>query len=165
MAIKEANSVVSIDYDLTEVGSSYIIDSSKGRMPLEFITGKGQLIPGLETQLVGMSAGDSAEIIVPAKDAYGEYKQEGLQKLPREQFQGIDLSEGMSLYGQGADGHQVEVKVVSFDDNEVTIDYNHPLAGKDLKFNVTIMSERDATYEEEATGVVGGYANCSISGW
>ncbi len=164
MAIKEANSVVSIDYELKEVGSSEVIDSSKGRMPLEFITGKGQLIPGLEAQLVGMSAGDSAKIVVPAKDAYGEYTQEGLQKLPREQFKGINLTEGMTLYGQGADGHQAEVKVVAFDDNEVTIDYNHPLAGKDLEFDVTVVSERDATYEEEATGVVGGYANCSISG-
>ena len=164
MAIKEANSVVSIDYELREVGSSEIIDSSKGRMPLEFITGMGQLIPGLEAQLVGMSAGDSAEIVVPAKDAYGEYTQEGIQTLPRENFKGINLTEGMTLYGQGENGQQVEVKVVSFDDNEVTIDYNHPLASKDLQFNVTVMSERDATYEEQATGVVGGYANCSISG-
>lgn len=164
MAIKEKNSVVSIDYELTEVGSSEVIDSSKGRGPLEFITGMQQLIPGLEAQLVGMNAGDSAEITVPAKDAYGEYTQEGIQKLPRAQFEGIELKEGMKLYGQGADGHQAEVKVLAFDDNEVTIDYNHPLAGKDLQFAVTVVSERDATYEEESTGVVGGYASCNISG-
>ena len=165
MAIKEANSVVSIEYELTEVGSTEIIDSNKGGMPLEFITGKGQLIPGLEAQLVGMNAGDSEDITVAAKDAYGEYTQEGIQTLAREQFQGIELTEGMSLYGQGENGQQVEVKVVSFDDNEVTIDYNHPLAGKELLFKVTVISERDATYEEESTGVVGGYANCNISGW
>ena len=164
MAIKEKNSVVSIEYELTEVKSSEVIDSNKGGMPLEFITGIGQLIPGLEAQLVGMNAGDSAEIVVLAKDAYGEHTQEGIQKLPRAQFEGISLTEGMKLYGQGADGHQAEVKVIAFDDNEVTIDYNHPLAGKDLKFDVTVISEREATYEEESTGVVGGYANCNISG-
>ena len=165
MAIKDKNSVVSIDYELTEVGSSEIIDSNKGGMPLEFITGMKQLVPGLETQLVGMNSGDSADITVLAKDAYGEHTQEGIQKLPRAQFEGIELTEGMKLYGQGADGHQAEVKVLAFDDNEVTIDYNHPLAGKDLLFKVTVVSERDATYEEESTGVVGGYANCNISGW
>jgi len=156
MAIKEENSVVGIEYELTEAGKSEVLDSNKGGAPLEFIIGKGQLIPGLEKQLVGMSAGESADILVKAEEAYGLRDDEAVQELPKEQFEGIELEKGMSLYGQGQNGETIQVNVVDFDDNTVTVDFNHPLAGKDLMFNVTVVSERDATEEEAATGQVGG---------
>jgi len=156
MAIKEENSVVGIEYELTEAGGSEVLDSNKGGAPLEFIIGKGQLIPGLEKQLVGMSAGESADILVKAEEAYGLRDEEAIQELPREQFEGIELEKGMSLYGQGQNGETIQVNVVDFDDNTVKVDFNHPLAGKDLMFNVTVVSERDATEEEAATGQVGG---------
>ncbi len=156
MAIKEENSVVGIEYELTEAGQSEILDTNKGAEPLEFIIGKGQLIPGLEKQLVGMSEGDSADILVKAQEAYGLKDDEAVQKLPKEQFEGIELEKGMSLYGQGQQGETIQVTVVDFDDSEVTVDFNHPLAGKDLMFKVTIISERDATEEEAATGQVEG---------
>jgi len=164
MTVKEQNSVVGLIYDLTEVNSTDIIDSNKSGSPLEFITGMGQLIPGLEKQLVGMSEGDSASIKVAAKDAYGEIDPDAIQQVPREQFEGIELKEGMTLYGQSPDGGQMQVTVKSFNDKEVTIDYNHPLAGKDLNFDVTITSLRDATSDEISTGVVGGLANCYTGG-
>jgi len=156
MAIKEENSVVGIEYELTEAGGSEVLDSNKGGAPLEFIIGKGQLIPGLEKQLVGMSAGESADILVKAEEAYGLRDEEAIQELPREQFEGIELEKGMSLYGQGQNGETIQVNVVDFDDKTVKVDFNHPLAGKDLMFNVTVVSERDATEEEAATGQVGG---------
>jgi len=156
MAIKEENSVVGIEYELKEVGGSEVLDSNKGGAPLEFIIGKGQLIPGLEKQLVGMSAGESADILVKAEEAYGLRDEEAVQELPREQFEGIELEKGMSLYGQGQNGETIQVKVLDFDDKTVKVDFNHPLAGKDLMFNVTVVSERDATEEEAATGQVGG---------
>ncbi len=165
MSIKEQYSVVGLIYDLTEVNSTDIIDSNKSGSPLEFITGMGQLIPGLEKQLVGMQEGDSAELTVVAKEAYGEVDPDALQQVPREQFEGIELKEGLTLYGQSPDGGQMQVTVKSFNDKEVTIDYNHPLAGKDLKFNVEIASLRDATSDEISTGVVGGLANCYSGGW
>ncbi|SFV89726.1 FKBP-type peptidyl-prolyl cis-trans isomerase SlyD [hydrothermal vent metagenome] len=161
MAVKAENSVVGIEYEVKEAGSSEIVDSNKGAQPLEFVTGKGQIIPGLEKALEGMSEGESADILVKAQDAYGEVNPEAVQTLPIEQFEGVDLKEGMTLYGQGEDGQTVQVVVKSFNDKEVTIDFNHPLAGKDLMFSVTVMSERDATDEEAATGQVGGGESCS----
>ena len=154
MAVKEENSVVGIEYELTEAGKDEILDSNKGGMPLEFVTGKGQIIPGLEKGLVGMKEGESKEIVVKAEEAYGLRDEEAVQTLPKEQFEGIDLQKGMQLYGQGQNGETIQVTVVDFDDNGVTVDFNHPLAGKDLKFNVTVTSERDATEEEAATGQV-----------
>ncbi len=159
MAVKAENSVVGIEYEVKEAGSNEVVDSNKGAQPLEFVTGKGQIIPGLEKALEGMSEGESADILVKAEDAYGEVNPEAVQTLPIEQFEGVDLKEGMTLYGQGEDGQTVQVVVKSFNDKEVTIDFNHPLAGKDLMFSVTVMSERDATDEEAATGQVGG-AHC-----
>jgi len=164
MAIKEQNSVVGLEYEVKEAGTTEIVDSNKGGMPLEFIMGKGQLIPGLEAQLAGMSEGESADILVKAEDAYGEVNPEAVQTLPKEQFEGVELEEGMMLYGQGEDGQQVQVIVKSFTDKDVTIDYNHPLAGKDLMFSVKIISERDATDDEIATGIVGGEAHCHSGG-
>lgn len=163
MVIKEKNSVVSLGYELKEVGTTEIIDSNKGGEPLEFVMGHGQLIPGLEAQLAGMKSGDTAEITVAAADAYGERNDEAVQKMPKEQFEGVDLQVGMTLYGQGEQGETVQVTVVEFDDKEVTIDYNHPLAGKDLMFAVEIGDVRDATADEEATGQVGG-GQCHTGG-
>jgi len=165
MAIKANNHVVAIEYELTEAGKSEVIDSNKGSMPLEFIIGMGQIIPGLEAGLVGMSAGDSAKITVKPEDAYGKYNEDALKNVPIEHFEGIDLKEGMTLYGRDENGQQIAVRVKSFNDKEVLLDYNHELAGKELVFDVTVISERDATYDEMATGVVGGYANCSTGGW
>ena len=156
MAIENENSVVGIEYEVKEAGTDTVIDSNKGAQPLEFITGKGQIIPGLEKELVGMNEGESKTITVKAADAYGEVNPEAQQTLPREQFEGIDLQKGMALYGQGEGGQTVQVTVVDFDDKEVTIDFNHPLAGKDLVFDVTVTQARPATDEEAATGQVGG---------
>lgn len=160
MAIEKENSVVGIEYEVKEAGSDSVVDSNKGSQPLEFITGKGQIIPGLENELVGMEKGESKTITVKAADAYGEVNPEAQQTLPRDQFEGIDLKEGMALYGQGEDGQTVQVTVKSFNDKEVTIDFNHPLAGKDLVFDVTVTEARPATDEEAATGQVGG-AHCA----
>jgi len=154
MAIKEENSVVGIEYELKEAGKDEILDSNKGGAPLEFVIGKGQIIPGLEKGLVGMSEGESADILVKAEEAYGLRDEEAVQKLPREQFEGIELEKGMQLYGQGQQGETIQVTVVDFDDKDVTVDFNHPLAGKDLMFNVTVVSERDATEQEAQTGQV-----------
>ena len=79
-----------------------------------------------------------------------------MQTLPIEQFEGVDLVEGMTLYGQGEGGQTVQVTVKSFDDKEVQVDFNHPLAGKDLMFSVTVLSAREATADEVTSGVVGG---------
>jgi len=154
----EINKVVSIEYNLVDANTKEQLDSNVGGQPLEFISGKGQIIQGLEDKLVTMEIGDKAEVEVQPEQGYGEYKDEAVQKLPKEQFAGIELSEGMSLYGTGENGETVQVLVKSFDEEEVTIDYNHPMAGKTLLFSVEILAERLATEDEISSGMVGGAA-------
>jgi FKBP-type peptidyl-prolyl cis-trans isomerase SlyD len=164
MTIANENCVVGIEYEVKEAGSSEVVDSNKGGDPLEFIMGKGHIIPGLESALVGMNKDEQGDILVKAVDAYGELNPEAVQKVPADQFEGIELKEGMSLYGQGEGGQTVQVVVKSFNDEEVEVDFNHPLAGKDLMFSVTVLTAREATAEEINSGVVGsakhGGGNC-----
>ena len=163
MTITNENCVVGIEYEVKEAGTTDVVDSNKGGEPLEFIIGKGQIIPGLENALVGMAQGESGDIMVSAADAYGDVNAEAMQTLPKEQFEGVDLVEGMSLYGQGEDGQTVQVTVKSFDDKEVNVDFNHPLAGKDLMFSVLVLSAREATADEISSGQVGGPATSDES--
>ncbi|SFZ97984.1 FKBP-type peptidyl-prolyl cis-trans isomerase SlyD [hydrothermal vent metagenome] len=158
MTITNENCVVGIEYEVKEAGTTEIVDTNKGSAPLEFIIGKGQIIPGLENALVGMEEGQNGDVMVAAADAYGPVNPEAQQVLPIEQFEGVELAEGMTLYGQGDDGQTVQVTVTSFDDKEVKIDFNHPLAGKDLMFSVSVVSVREATADEIASGQVGGHA-------
>lgn len=158
MTIVNENCVVGIEYEVKEAGTSDVVDSNKGSgKPLEFMMGRGQIIPGLEDALCGMNPEESGDIMVPAAKAYGEYNAEALQTLPVEQFEGVELKDGLTLYGQGENGETVQVTVKSFDEKEVNIDFNHPLAGKDLMFSVTVLSSRAATEDEIATGIVGGH--------
>ncbi len=150
----EDNNVVSFNYEVKDAKTGEVVDSNIGQPPLSFITGKQQIIPGLENQMKGMEAGESADILVSASEAYGDYNPEAVQAMPREQFAGIELQEGMTLYGQSEDGGTVQVVVKSFDDNEVVIDFNHPLAGKDLLFSVTVAEVREPTVNESLSGQV-----------
>jgi len=159
MAIEE-NKVVSIEYTVKDAATGEVIDSNVGQQPLEFITGKQQIIPGLEKKIKEMSAGESGDILVKAEEAYGQKDESAVQTLPREQFEGIELQKGMTLYGQGENGETVQVTVKDFNDENVTIDFNHPLAGKDLMFSVKIVGVRDATPEEVMTGQVQKEEHC-----
>ena len=156
MTITNDKCVVGIQYEVKEVGTTEVVDTNKGGAPLEFIMGSGQIIPGLENALVGMAKDESGDIMVNAAEAYGDVKEEAKQTLPRDQFEGVELAEGMTLYGQGEDGQQVQVIVKTFDEKEVNVDFNHPLAGKDLMFSVTVLSSREATADEISSGVIGG---------
>jgi FKBP-type peptidyl-prolyl cis-trans isomerase SlyD len=150
MAI-EANQIVSLEYEVRDGDKT--VDSNVGGAPLVFMFGKGQIIPGLEEGIKNMSIGEKGDVLVKAADAYGEYNPEAMQEVPKEQFAGIELEEGMTLYGQGEDGSTVQVTVKEIKDDTVIIDFNHPLAGKDLMFTVTINNVRDASAEEAMTGV------------
>ncbi len=150
MAI-EANQVVSIEYEVRD--GDIIVDSNVGRDPLVFMFGAGQVIPGLENGLANMTVGEKADLLVIAEEAYGERNEEAKQEVPRDQFAGIDLEIGMTLYGQGQDGGTVQVVVQDIGEENVIIDFNHPLAGKDLMFSVTLNNVREATAEEIASGM------------
>jgi FKBP-type peptidyl-prolyl cis-trans isomerase SlyD len=158
MTITEQNCVVGIEYEVKEAGATEVVDSNRGTgQPLEFIMGVGQIIPGLEEALVGMSKDESGDILVPAEKAYGVRDDNAIQTLPIEQFEGVELKEGLTLYGQGEQGQTIQVIVKSFNDKEVNIDFNHPLAGKDLMFSVKVLSAREATDDEIVSGQIGGH--------
>jgi FKBP-type peptidyl-prolyl cis-trans isomerase SlyD len=150
MAI-ETNQIVSIEYEVRD--GDTVVDSNVGGAPLVFMFGKGQIIPGLENGIVDMSIGEKADILVKPADAYGEHNPEASQEVPKDQFAGIDLETGMSLYGQGEDGGTVQVIVKEIGEETVIIDFNHPLAGKELMFTVTLNNVRDASAEEAMTGI------------
>lgn len=150
MAI-EKNQIVSIEYEVSD--GEKVVDSNIGGMPLVFMFGRGQIIPGLENAISNMSIGEKAEVLVKAEDAYGAYEAEAKQEVPRDQFAGIELEIGMTLYGQGEDGGTVQVVVQDIGDESVIIDFNHPLAGKDLVFLVGINNIREASTEEIMSGI------------
>jgi len=154
------NQVVSIHYELKNVDNGEILDSNINAAPLSFIVGKGQIIPGLEEKVKELKAGDNADIKVAAADAYGIYDENAVQTLPKEQFAGLELQAGMTLYGQGEHGETVQVTVKSFNDETVEIDFNHPLAGIDLLFAINVLEVRDATADELLNGYVGGEHSC-----
>lgn len=141
---------VAFEYCLTtDAGEE--IDRSPAGEPLGFITGSGQIIPGLEKAMIGMTAGDSSRITVEPEDAYGLVQDEMFQQIPREQFpDDVDIEPGMSFEAQGPRGpFMITVSTVN-DDNTVTVDLNHPLAGKRLNFDVTVTEVREATAAELA---------------
>lgn len=143
--IIENGKMVAMEYSVKDKASGEVLDQNIGGDPLEFLVGASQVIVGLEKALMGASAGESREIVVDPSEAYGEYRVDYLQEVPREQFEGIDLKEGMTLFGHGEDGHSVQVTVKSFNDEVVMVDYNHPLAGKTLVFDVKVVNVREAT--------------------
>jgi len=150
MAI-EANQIVSLEYEVRD--GEAVVDSNVGGAPLVFMFGKGQIIPGLESGIANMAIGEKGEGLVKAEDAYGVHNPDAKQEVPKDQFAGIELEVGMSLYGQGEDGSTVQVVVKEIGAETVIIDFNHPLAGKDLMFTVTVNNVREASAEEAMTGI------------
>lgn len=141
------NTVVSIDYVLKD-DDGQVLDSSEGGDPLSYLHGVGGIIAGLERELTGKETGDSLQVSLAPADAYGE-RNEGLrQDVPRENFADIDdLAPGMQFRVDSKDGPLV-VTVVEVSESNVVVDGNHPLAGVNLNFNVTVREVRSATEEE-----------------
>ncbi|MBW2940771.1 FKBP-type peptidyl-prolyl cis-trans isomerase [Zhongshania aquimaris] len=150
------DSVVAFHYTLTDDNGTEI-DSSKGQEPLTYLHGHGGIIPGLERELAGKTTGDAMKVTVQPADGYGELNPELIQPVPRAAFQGVDQIEvGMQFQAQGQGGQMQTVVVKEVDDENVTVDANHPLAGQVLNFDVSIESVRAASEEELSHGHVHG---------
>ncbi|MCT4556021.1 MAG: peptidylprolyl isomerase [Pelagimonas sp.] len=120
-------------------GSTF--DSSAGRDPLEFTVGSGQIIPGLDKAIPGMEIGDKKTVNIPADEAYGQPDPSARQAIPRGEIPAeIPLEEGLQLQMQAPTGQVIPVTVVEITETEVTLDANHPLAGKDLTFAIELVS-------------------------
>ena len=132
-----------------------IVDSSREENPLIFLEGAGQIIPGLEAILIKLNKGDTRDVKIPYQDGYGAYDQKLVMHVDRNKFPKKDMKVG-DMFEVGQD-HQFQlVTVIEITELNVTIDANHPLAGKDLFFNIEIIDKRDATTEELAHGHVHG---------
>lgn len=118
-----------------------VFDSSEGRDPLEFTVGAGHVIVGMDAGLPGMKVGDKKRLEIPAADAYGPLNPEARQAIPREGIPDeIPLEVGIQLQMQSPEGHVLPVTVVEVTEATVTLDANHPLAGKDLNFDIELVS-------------------------
>ncbi len=148
----EANSVVSIHYTLTGEDGE-VIDSSADAEPLVYLAGAGNIIPGLDTALLSLQVGDKKQVTVAPEEGYGVHDEELVQKLPRDMFGGVESIEvGMSFQANDASGQVRFVEVVKVEDDGITIDGNHALAGKVLNFDISIEDVREATESEIAQG-------------
>jgi FKBP-type peptidyl-prolyl cis-trans isomerase SlyD len=154
MAI-DTDSVVSIHYTLKD-DTGTVLDRSEAGEPLAYLHGHGNLIPGLEQELTGKNSGDELTVTVPAAQGYGEYDERLVQSVPRRSLRGIkEVKVGMRLHAQSAEGTQA-LTVTKILGDMVTLDGNHPLAGKSLHFDVRIEEVRAATEEELSHGHVHG---------
>lgn len=145
MIISE-NAAVLFHYTLTD-GEGNQLDSSKGKEPLAYLHGHKNIIPGLEQAMEGKQAGDVMVVTIAPADGYGERKEEMIQEVPRKTFQADDVNVGMRFVAQTPNG-PLTVFVTGVTDETVTVDANHPLAGKELTFDVRVESVREATEEE-----------------
>jgi len=147
--------VVSLEYTLTVEGE--IVDSSEENGPIDFIQGHGNIIPGLESALEGMNLGEAKKVNVLAKDAYGEYDPEASEEIPLAEFpEDIPLEVGVELAVEDEENGVVSAVIEEVGKDSVTLNFNHPLAGKNLDFDVKILTIRAATAEELEHGHVHG---------
>jgi len=145
--------VVSMEYTLEVDGD--VADTSEGREPLEFVHGAGNIIPGLEREMTGMAVGESKDVIVPAVDAYGEQDDSAFMDVPRGQFpKEIPIEIGTEIQVQNQNGQPMYSRIDKIEGDNVRLNFNHPLAGKELHFAVKVVGLRDATAEEKEHGHV-----------
>ncbi|WP_298833099.1 FKBP-type peptidyl-prolyl cis-trans isomerase [uncultured Campylobacter sp.] len=154
------NRVIKMHYELKDGKTGEILESNLNSDPIAFLSGKDQIIQKLEDEILNLQAGESKTVLISPSDGVGEYKQDAVQILPKEQFAGIDLVVGMELFGQAEDGATTRVSVKAIGEQDVTIDFNHPFAGKELEFNVKIVENREATADEILTGQPEGAHSC-----
>lgn len=153
MTVKN-NAVVAFHYTVRDEDGVQM-DSSEGKEPLTYLHGANNIIPGLEKALEGKAQGDSLSVTIEPAEAYGEYVDELVESVPMEAFGENKVEAGMRFEAQTPNG-PISVVVTDVQDDKVTVDGNHPLAGKSLNFEVTIDSVRDATEEELSHGHVHG---------
>jgi FKBP-type peptidyl-prolyl cis-trans isomerase SlyD len=155
------DAVVQIAYNLNVEGQE--LESNL----LEYLHGHGNIIPGLENELAGLNMGERKHVLVKAVDAYGEFDPNMVINVSRESFPAdfeIRLGEPMNL--RDASGNVFQAVATAISEDSIEMDLNHPMAGKDLEFQVTVLSIRSATEEEIAHGHLhydGGCAGCSSS--
>jgi len=145
--------VVSMEYTLHVDGEQ--LDTSEGQGPLQFLTGYGNIISGLESEMMGMKIGDSKDVVVQPSDGYGEFDEEAFMQVPVRDFpKDMKLEVGAELTVRDNEDHARFARVDSVEGDVVTLDFNHPLAGDELHFHVKVVALREPTEEELEHGHV-----------
>ncbi len=145
--------VVSMEYSLHVDGE--LLDSSEEQGPLQFLVGYGNIISGLEEEMMGMKIGDSKDVVVQPKDGYGEFDDEAFMQVPRNDFpKEMSVEVDAELTVRDDAGNARYARVDSIEDNTVTLNFNHPLAGDELHFHVKVVALREPTDEELEHGHV-----------
>ncbi len=133
---------VSIEYTL-KLKDGTVVDTNVGKAPLTYIQGSGQIIPGLEKALEGMKVGESKHVVVPPEEAYGEVNKDAFLEVKKDRIPKEALRVGAYLQGRGPKGESVIARVSEIKKDTVVLDFNHPLAGKTLYFDVKILDIKD----------------------
>jgi len=150
-----SGSIVKVDYKGT-LKDGTVFDTTEGKKPLAFLVGSNQVIPAFEEAVASLGKGQSKKFTIKAEDAYGEADPKKIVTLPKDdRFKGVDLKAGTVIFANNKtpEGKSVQtpMKVVSVADKEVTMDYNHPLAGEDLTFNITLVEVKEPATPEATT--------------
>jgi len=139
--------VVSIEYTLKV--DNEVLDSSEGHGPLQFLAGHGNIVAGLESEMKGMKIGESKDVVVAPADGYGEYDEEAKMDVPREQFpKDMPVEVDLELTVRDDKGEGRYARIESIEGETVRLNFNHPLAGDELNFNVKVVALREPTAEE-----------------
>lgn len=147
--------VVTFHYTLTN-DAGEVLDSSRGREPLPYLHGAGNIVPGLEKEMTDKAAGDTFDVVVSPEEGYGVHNPMMVQQVPKQAFGGVDQVEvGMQFEAQTGQG-MLAVVITAIDGDMVTVDGNHPLAGQNLNFAIEVVDVREASVEECLHGHVHG---------
>jgi len=140
MAAAKSGDTVKVHYKGT-LNDGSVFDSSQDRDPLEFQLGAGQILPGFEKAVEGLTPGEKASTSIPAAEAYGERNDQAIIKVDRKDLpEGLDPQVGQQLQMRNPEGQAMPVRVAEVSETEVTIDANHPLAGQDLNFEIELVA-------------------------
>jgi FKBP-type peptidyl-prolyl cis-trans isomerase SlyD len=133
----QEGSIVSIEYTLTDE-TGKVIDSSSGKGPLTYIQGAGQIVPGLEKELAGLKVGAQKKVSIKPEEGYGSVDPKAFQEIPKDKIPPDAQKPGAMLMSQSPDGRPIAMRVHEVKDKTIVVDFNHPLAGKTLNFDVKV---------------------------
>lgn len=155
--VVESNTVVDVHYHGYFHGTDEVFDSSLEREPLTFLVGHGQMIPGFEAEILGAVEGEKRTFTLEPDRAYGPRQEEAVMQRSKAEFpENVDLEVGMRFQAE-VGGMPTPVEITGIEGDVVTVDFNHPMAGKTLTFDIEIMSIRPAQDEEISHGHVHGH--------
>ncbi|MGA8263825.1 MAG: peptidylprolyl isomerase [Ignavibacteriaceae bacterium] len=152
----KSNQVVTMNFTLKDDDGN-VLDSTQSKEPFLFISGTNQILPKLEEKVGEMLIGSKKDVVLQPEDGYGVYKQEVVRTINRSELpQDVKLDKGMGFLAKSPQGKDVQFFIKEIEDEKITVDFNHPLAGKALHFDLELVNLRDATPEELDHGHVHG---------